>query len=456
MFRRRSFEEALVNRTEVSLGRGPYSSDWFLHRTNLKLGVFIASITLEHYHRSIGLAEDCRNGWIHLNIHVHYLVYNMNTMPGKGHTSTSNLPQTLPVLLLISLLWIVGPLPADEAELTIRAQMGMKYDTLRFQVSPGQEVRVRLVNVDEIPHNIVFTESGKRLVVVRRIEEMGAKASSSGYAPDLEPILAAIPVVDGGEEESLTFTAPEKTGVYPYVCTFPGHGYTMYGAMYVGDQTLPALAEDPHVPDRSLQTEQPKNDAGEGLNLPHAFTARRPFMYRIKMPDATQAAIAVALRNGQNYCWDAGRQRFRYAWAGEFVDPMPNFSGKGHTPAKVLGDIYYRSHAFPLRFGDPDNIPQERDFKGYRMKDGVPAFEVTMDGVRVQHLITSRSDGAGIERRFRIKGAQQPVWFVMSADDGVEYSSPDGTFSKGGRLKLSPEEAQDFRVRIVPSTDGGQ
>lgn len=195
--------------------------------------------------------------------------------------------QTLLPFLLISLFCSGGHLLGDTAELTIKAQMGMQYDTLRFQVSPGQKVKVRLVNVDEIPHNIVFTASGKRLSVVKTVERMGADASASGYVPDLEPILAAIPVIDGGEEETLTFTAPEEPGVYPYVCTFPGHGYRMYGAMYVGDQELPSLAEDPHVPERQIETDRRNTQQGKGLNLPHAFTARRPFMYRIKMPDGT-------------------------------------------------------------------------------------------------------------------------------------------------------------------------
>ena len=33
--------------------------------------------------------------------------------------------------------------------------------------------------------------------------------------------------------QKIEFTAPSQPGVYPYVCTFPGHWRRMHGAMYV-------------------------------------------------------------------------------------------------------------------------------------------------------------------------------------------------------------------------------
>ncbi len=368
-----------------------------------------------------------------------------------------NVPWLVPVFISVMLFQLGGGVAgAEPVTMTIKAEPGLRYDTLRFQVSPGQTVNVSLVNVDEMAHNLVFTESGERLSVVKAAEKMAGRAGAKGYIPDVPQVLAAIPVIDGGEEESVTFQAPETSGVYPYVCTFPGHGYTMYGAMYVGVQELPALAEDPNVPGEHVKDDAQTKKKGEGLNLPHAYTARRPFMYRIKMPDATQASIAVALENGQNYCWDAGRHRLRYAWKGGFVDPMPNFSGKGHEPAEIKGKIYYRSRTFPLRIGNPDQVPDHLDFNGYRMIDGKPAFEVSMDGVQVQHYITTAQQGNGIVRKFHVRGAQEPIWFVTDPEGNVEFSSPDGTFDERGRMKLSPRKARSFRVRVVPSSSGGE
>jgi azurin len=38
-----------------------------------------------------------------------------------------------------------------------------------------------------------------------------------------------------GEKVEVVFTAPEETGEYGYVCTFPGHWATMTGTMRVTD-----------------------------------------------------------------------------------------------------------------------------------------------------------------------------------------------------------------------------
>jgi putative heme-binding domain-containing protein len=36
-----------------------------------------------------------------------------------------------------------------------------------------------------------------------------------------------------GESQAITFEAPKTPGVYPYVCTYPGHWRRMFGALYV-------------------------------------------------------------------------------------------------------------------------------------------------------------------------------------------------------------------------------
>ena len=41
----------------------------------------------------------------------------------------------------------------------------------------------------------------------------------------------------------MRFTAPTKPGVYPYVCTYPGHWRRMYGALYVVDDLDEYLAD---------------------------------------------------------------------------------------------------------------------------------------------------------------------------------------------------------------------
>jgi azurin len=51
----------------------------------------------------------------------------------------------------------------------------------------------------------------------------------AGYVPQSDKILWHIPIVMSGESFSLHFQAPEEKGIYPYVCTIPGHYIKMIG-----------------------------------------------------------------------------------------------------------------------------------------------------------------------------------------------------------------------------------
>ena len=133
--------------------------------------------------------------------------------------------------------------------------------------------------------------------------------------PDLDSSPVFHAGAEAGFESRTEVHHAEIAGVYPYVCTFPGHGLLMYGAMYVG-VPMPPLEKDGNVPEAARQG---KTEARQF----HAWGEKRPLMYRIFMPEASPAAIAVALKHGQNYCWDAGQCRLRYAWYGGFVDPWP-------------------------------------------------------------------------------------------------------------------------------------
>jgi Copper binding proteins, plastocyanin/azurin family len=67
------------------------------------------------------------------------------------------------------------------------------------------------------------------------------------YVPESPLVLQATKLLNGGEMERLTFTAPQKPGEYPYLCTFPGHWVRMYGVMVVVEK-LDAWEAAPTVP----------------------------------------------------------------------------------------------------------------------------------------------------------------------------------------------------------------
>src|SRR5690606_26647507 len=125
---------------------------------------------------------------------------------------------------------------------------GLQYDVVRFVVKPGETVNITLINTDEMAHNLLITQPGQREAVVDLAAAMEDEGPAKGYIPATDKVLAAIPVLKPGEQQTVQFKAPDQEGIFPYVCTYPGHGLVMYGAIYVTNSQLPPLETDPNVP----------------------------------------------------------------------------------------------------------------------------------------------------------------------------------------------------------------
>ncbi|MEF8939472.1 MAG: plastocyanin/azurin family copper-binding protein [Salinivenus sp.] len=112
----------------------------------------------------------------------------------------------------------------------------MKYRETEFTVAPGQTIELVFENTATSPsmqHNVVVLNSTED-DVFRRVGEAGMQAGSANdYVPEDDAIIAYTPMSKPGETVSVTFTVPEETGDYGYVCTFPGHWATMQGTMRV-------------------------------------------------------------------------------------------------------------------------------------------------------------------------------------------------------------------------------
>ena len=153
-------------------------------------------------------------------------------------------------------------LPVDEArrvrgelrELGVRViRLGtlperMSYDQDTLALAAGKPVQFVLENADLMPHNFVVLQPGA-------LEEVGllgeSKAQQPGalerqYVPPSDKILLASQLMQPRGSQRLTFAAPQAPGVYPYVCTYPGHWRRMYGAMYVV-QDLDQYLADPET-----------------------------------------------------------------------------------------------------------------------------------------------------------------------------------------------------------------
>lgn len=111
----------------------------------------------------------------------------------------------------------------------------MLYDTTSFTVSPGQPVKLILSNPDVTQHNLVIGKPGSLEALGMAGNEMAKDPAglSKGFIPSSDQILHHTKLLDHGTSETLRFNAPKESGVYPYLCTFPGHWILMKGEMVV-------------------------------------------------------------------------------------------------------------------------------------------------------------------------------------------------------------------------------
>ncbi len=116
----------------------------------------------------------------------------------------------------------------------------MKYDIKSFTVTAGETVEITFSNPDFMQHNLLIIEPGTLETVGMAADELARspQGADKNYVPGIPQVLFNTPLVDPNNTVTLTFTAPDKPGEYPFVCTFPGHWRIMNGTMkVVGPET---------------------------------------------------------------------------------------------------------------------------------------------------------------------------------------------------------------------------
>ena len=138
---------------------------------------------------------------------------------------------------LATALFASAAFAADDVTITIKTLPAqMRYDLTEFDVKPGQKVKLVFENHDQMPHNLCFFAPGTDVVsAANKQMEKPEEALKRNWIPEDPRMWAHTKPVQPEETDTITFTAPEKTGVYPYVCTFPGHAAIMQGKMTVGE-----------------------------------------------------------------------------------------------------------------------------------------------------------------------------------------------------------------------------
>ncbi|MGY8644435.1 MAG: plastocyanin/azurin family copper-binding protein [Verrucomicrobiales bacterium] len=227
-----------------------------------------------------------------------------------------------PILSILTALAVIsGPLCFSQdkngkvKKQTVKTVEGLRFSPVRMRVKKGETIELKIENHDpnDQPHNFVLIKLGALKEIQAASTEVGPDSIASGYVPQSESVLVKTGLLNPEEEETITFKAPKEPWIYPYVCTFPGHAMIMYGALYVDVKYTKGEAFDTNLPEIVRM--------GELEKTKEKVAVERPTFIRCIRPDAGPAAIAVALPEELNVCWDAGNCRLRYAWSGGFIDP---------------------------------------------------------------------------------------------------------------------------------------
>ena len=125
----------------------------------------------------------------------------------------------------------------------------MLFTPTEFFVKPGQRVKLVFTNPDATDHNLVIVKPDALAEVGMAANEMARdprNAASDFVPPQKRSLILQATAMIGPTRSAtidvLRFEAPREPGVYPYVCTFPGHWVVMNGVMVVAEDAARAEA----------------------------------------------------------------------------------------------------------------------------------------------------------------------------------------------------------------------
>lgn len=346
----------------------------------------------------------------------------------------------------------------------------VKFDTIQFEVSAGAPVELSFSNDCIMPHNLVILKASAEPAIIAAVNALGLEGMDKGFVPDVPGIVAATKLLQPKQKQLLQFVAPEEVGEYPFVCTFPGHWYTMRGVMRVLPKGQKVAAS---IRDTEKVVNVPDALKDSGVIHKPLGTMEKPLVVRTFVPDPgldpavfahhgqgkpavkydpttaldifekkedpqtkqmvekpvmikTQPGVpgAIAVNHGAafSYVWDTTECRLLYAWRGGFLDMNPYWGkepGGGRSGLYIpwiIGGLVYRTSGTSPVAGASENAPQ---FGGYRMVQGAPEFWYHLGKQTIRERVIPRETG-GFELRVQTEGEGSPLsWKISPQDTGA-------------------------------------
>jgi len=136
------------------------------------------------------------------------------TTPGTGDTTGSE----------------TAPVAAGPIEVGAKGNE-LAFDTTSLTASSGSEVTITFTNSSTVnTHNLVIVEDGTKDAVAT--DGTVAGQDNDWVKPGDSRVIANTILAGPGETQDVSFPAPAP-GTYQFVCTFPGHNFTMFGDLVV-------------------------------------------------------------------------------------------------------------------------------------------------------------------------------------------------------------------------------
>lgn len=125
--------------------------------------------------------------------------------------------------------WKNGP----EKTILLGTKPGLKFDITNLTLKAGTKVKLIFANTDDMLHNFVLTTPGSGNIVGEMALRMGLDGEKYNFIPNSNKVLAHTVLLQPGKSDTIYFTVPKTVGIYPFICTYPGHYMVMKGQIKV-------------------------------------------------------------------------------------------------------------------------------------------------------------------------------------------------------------------------------
>lgn len=125
--------------------------------------------------------------------------------------------------------WTNGP----DQSVVLTPMPGLKYNITNITAKTGAKIKLTFKNTDDMLHNVVITAPGAVDEIGVMALNLGLNGEKMSFVPASSKVLYHTLLLQPGKSETIYFTAPDKPGEYPFVCTYPGHYLVMRGVIKV-------------------------------------------------------------------------------------------------------------------------------------------------------------------------------------------------------------------------------